>query len=69
MKIKIFPKGQWYKETAHGPKVWPWWRMFSARLYKAAVHRPSTGYNLWIYTRWGAKCVEIYFDRRNLASA
>lgn len=62
--------GRWrhsmWKTTipSHGPQVWPWWLLFSWRFSHIDVHPPSTGYRLWVYTRWGAVFVGVVFDRR-----
>jgi hypothetical protein len=50
----------------HGPQTWPWWRLASVSVIRASgVILPSTGYNVWLYTRWGAYLLGVYFDRRN----
>lgn len=49
---------------AHGPQKWPWWSWASFSLVPIAVYSPSYGLRLWMYTRWGAGYVGIYFDRR-----
>lgn len=65
-KTKFFLSGHVY-HPSHGPQVWPWWKIVSWKLVKQTVRPPSTGYSLWIYTRWGAmEPVEIYFDRRGI---
>ena len=52
----------------HGPQVWPWWRLVSFSVVRLEIHLPSTGYRLWVYTRWGACFFDVYFDRRNLGT-
>lgn len=47
----------------HGPQEWPWWKLISFYIVKKYVKMPSTGYALWIYTRWWALELECYFDR------
>ena len=59
----------------HGPKAqsWPWWKVaaFSwlnsvrenSYLYKDRPAQHSSR-RLWIYTRWGAVCLDITVDRR-----
>jgi hypothetical protein len=60
----IFVSGHVY-HPSHGPQVWPWWKLISWKFVRKAVQPPSTGYGLWVYTRWGAVTpIEIYFDRR-----
>ena len=50
---------------AHGPQTWPWWRLVSPSLHRLPhVCSPSTGYRLWVYTRWGSIFFDIFFDRR-----
>jgi len=55
------------RPTGHGPQTWPWWRMVSLGPVRLDVYPPSTGYRLWVYTRWGACYGDLVFDRRNLA--
>lgn len=70
MKIKFFnSRGahwkRWPTGVTHGPQSWPWWRLVSSSIVKLGnVNTPSTGWRLWLYTRWGAWCGDIYFDRR-----
>jgi hypothetical protein len=57
--------GTWIK-AYHGPQTWPWWRWISfSILILPHVHKPSTGWRLWVYTRWGAAFFDVYFDRRD----
>ena len=35
---------------AHGPQVWPWWRLVSFGLVRLEVAKPSMGWRLWVYT-------------------
>jgi hypothetical protein len=52
-------------KCSHGPKTWPrWWHRFSISVVRLAVAPPSTGYGIWIYTRRGGRCIDVYFDRR-----
>jgi hypothetical protein len=51
-------------KTQHGPQSWTWWRLFSLGLIRLDIHKPNTGYRLWIYTRWGVRHVDIFVDRR-----
>ncbi|MCC4618468.1 hypothetical protein LL972_21195 [Xanthomonas campestris pv. asclepiadis] len=53
----------------HGPQTWPWWRLLGLSLLRLDMHRPSTGYRLWFYTRWGALYGDVVFDRRKQAAA
>jgi len=48
----------------HGPQSWPWWRLPALKLYRLDVHAPSSGWALWLYTRWGAIPFDLYIDRR-----
>lgn len=49
----------------HGPQEW-YWRLFSLAVNKLGVILPTTGYRLWVYTRWGAMHFDLIFDRRNI---
>ena len=53
----------------HGPQVWPWWRLFSLSWVRLEVHCPSTGYRLWVYSRWGSPSFDFYVDRRERLAA
>lgn len=55
------------KQCAHAPQTWPWWRWVSVKICHLAVHLPSTGRAIWIYTRWGAVAIDVYIDRREMA--
>lgn len=56
----------WYRFTkhTHGPKVWPWWRLVVVHPVRWSLLSPidranarsHKGYNIWVYTRWGAWC-------------
>lgn len=48
----------------HGPQSWPWWRLVAFRFCRLEVYAPTTGYILWVYTRWGPVTFEVVFDRR-----
>lgn len=50
----------------HGPKTWPWWRLVAVRFYRAQVNLPSTGWRIWLYTRWGACYLDVICDRRGI---
>ena len=41
-----------HTKHTHGPSVWPWWKIFSVQPVRASIYAPSTGWNVWIYTRW-----------------
>jgi hypothetical protein len=68
MKIKFMHSktGHWGRATRvmHGPRTWPWWRVASVKFVRLEIKPPSSGYRLWVYTRWGAWCGDIYIDRR-----
>lgn len=49
---------------SHGPQSWRWWHLFSIRAVRVSVHPPSSGFNIWFYSRWGALILGLYFDRR-----
>ncbi|WP_290439381.1 hypothetical protein [Xanthomonas axonopodis] len=38
-------------------------------LLRLELCRPTTGYRLWVYTRWGAMYGDVVFDRRKQAAA
>ena len=50
---------------SHGPAVWPWWKLVTIKIARCS-HDPAhffwmtpISWNLWIYTRWGARCCNI----------
>lgn len=52
-------------KTFHGPQRWPFWKIVSISIVRCSgVIPPSIGYNLWIYTRWGALLISMFLDRR-----
>ena len=53
-----------WANCAHGPKTWPWWRLVWFRFLRLDIYPPSTGYRLWIYTRWAGAHYDLFFDRR-----
>jgi hypothetical protein len=51
--------------TFHGPQVWPWWKILSVNVVRC-THDPvwafwitPISYNIWIYSRWGALCLNL----------
>ncbi len=44
----------------YGPQTWPWWRLLSLSFLRLEVYRPTTGYRLWAYTRWG-RCTAMSY--------
>lgn len=48
---------------SHGPQVWEWWRLLSVSFFILKPQKPTTGYRVWFYTRWGAKHFDLYFMR------
>jgi hypothetical protein len=54
----------------HGPSSqhWPWWKLITARIVVPgyAPKSPCIGRMLWVYYRWGAFCLHVTVDRRNL---
>lgn len=52
----------------HGPQSWPWWRLFGVSVVRLEVVAPTTGYRLWLYTRWGAAYGDLVFDRRTVVA-
>lgn len=61
---KSFAHFRTHLHPMHGPQIWPWWRLVSFGPHRLGVCSPSTGYRLWIYTRWGACHFDVFFDRR-----
>lgn len=51
---------------AEAPRSWPWWRLASFMLLRLNIGLPSTGWRLWIYTRWGTCHGDVFFDRRRV---
>jgi len=55
----------------HGPRVWPWWGLFSLRLIRTTnsyftdwilkEEGRYEGLRLWLYTRAGGRYIEIYY--------
>ena len=44
----------------------PWYRCLAIiRVFELTPQRPTTGYRMWIYTRWGSCHFDLYFDRRS----
>lgn len=67
MKVKFeFSTAHFAKHLrpSHGPQNWSWWRLFSIKVVRQDIARPSTGRRMWFYTRWGAGYVGVYIDRR-----
>lgn len=70
MSIQFFTSGlsHWKGSAAypvsHGPQEWRWWRLFSSSIIRLNPWPPSTGIRLWVYTRWGAICFDVYIDHR-----
>lgn len=60
-----------YTEHTHGPKTWPWWRLVHVHIVRCThdpAHlfwMPPIAYNIWLYTRWGARCL-TYRHRRGV---
>lgn len=65
LAINLVWPNQVFHHCAHGPQTWEWWHLFSISMVKASgVHPPSSGRHIWLYSRWGAILLGIYFDRR-----
>lgn len=66
--IDIHLESHRYTTHTHGPKVWPCWRLVVVHLARWNGTGESThkGYNVWIYTRWGAWCHGISWPKVNL---
>lgn len=63
-----YAKG-WLPGCTHGPKAWPWWRLFSVAIVRLSTQPPSIGYALWVYRpgREGKNkgwYFDVYIDRR-----
>ena len=54
-------RGHRVSSPIHGPQVWPLWRLFSFSAVRTDFH---TGWNLWLYSRWGARVHYFAIDRR-----
>jgi hypothetical protein len=69
MKVRICWDGfnRIWANCAHGPQ-WKWWRIVWFRIVRLHPIAPSTGYRLWIYTRWAGVTVDVFLDRRNISS-
>lgn len=65
-RLWLEAKGYPGVQPAHGPQTWPWWRLFSLRVCSLAMHPPSVGARLWLYTRRGAFTLEARADRRDI---
>ena len=37
--------------TRHSHDVWPWWRLFKISIVRTNKTPPSTGWNVWFYSR------------------
>ena len=49
----------------HGPQSWRWRFPVSLTFVRLwDVSTPSSGYRVWIYSRWGAVHASVFFDRR-----
>lgn len=59
---KPFGGGMW--KPHHGPQAWPWWRLFVLTPYSTNPAPPSSSWNVWLYTRWGALMWHVAIDRR-----
>lgn len=53
----------------HGPQTWPCWRLMSFSLVRLEMAEPSSGWRLWVYTRWGAWYGDMVLDRRGRGAA
>jgi hypothetical protein len=56
-----------FTKHTHGPTVWPHWKVFSISLVRASVYAPSSGWNVWIYTRWHRAVLFEFFVGRGLS--
>jgi len=50
-------------DARHGQSDLAWWQLFSTYFCKPNYCYPSTGYRLWVYTRYGAFHIGIVFYR------
>lgn len=72
MRIRVNGSAAHWRDdlrVKHGPQTWPWWRLASFSVVRLEVYPPTTGYRLWVYTRWGALHGDVVFDRRKQAAA
>ncbi len=50
----------------HGPRTWPWWRLFAIAIAATNPGRQNPlapAWNVWVYTRHGAAVVWCCADR------
>lgn len=59
-------KGVQHKEAPR-PHEWQWWRLFKLYGCNLDCKKPSDGWRLWVYTRWGSLHFDLYIDRRKSA--
>jgi hypothetical protein len=64
-RIDVHLDGHRFTHTHHGPKVWPWWKLvvFHLARWNGAGVNIYKGYNVWVYTRWGAWCHGISWPK------
>ncbi len=74
-RIDFHLDGHRFTKHTHGPKTWPWWRLVVVHIVawdgglnneaRKLDDRFNTlkGYNIWIYTRWGAWCNGISWPK------
>jgi hypothetical protein len=66
-RYRFYPSKRFLTKCQHGPKTWPWWRWISISIHQHMPHfseRKQNGWNIWIYTRWGALCEEFTILRK-----
>ena len=55
---------------SYGPQAWPWWKLVTVKTARC-THDPNwyfwirpISHNVWIYSRWGALCMNIRERKR-----
>jgi hypothetical protein len=62
MKLTI-QGGRRLTGCSHGPQTWRWWQWIKFSLVPCwPVKCGNAALNLWVYTRWGAWCWELYLE-------
>lgn len=67
-QVTLTIPGSLIRGCAHGPQVWPWWKLIVVRAVEASHATPDQwtvkwGWNIWFYTRWGSNAIGLYLRR------
>lgn len=74
-RVHAFWDRKWCTGCLHGPKVWPWWKLFSFSVCGHNKIKPTWDYfRLWVYRRrpcgatanHGRVFLDFTIDRRKL---